>query len=444
MGEIIFGGLVALFVGYIASRLDMQEWKAAAELCGLQDVKVSRLVPMLTARAGPVEVRIRVSGDKKLSTLIVVTVPGPPGFDEVSIRPEQNLWRDVETGDPRFDGTFLIQGPMPLVSALLDKETRRLLSDVQFGCRLRLSSGKLQAHLVNEKIFDVLPGLVKTGQLFARPLDIPRRLAGNAREDDEPGVRLQNMLLLVRDLPVHPVTAEVLREAISDPDPEVRGRAARVLGAEGRGVLLEVAENQEDDDASAEAVAALDRDLPFERAKAILDRALSRRRLRTARACLQSIGRSGAAGAVDVLAQVAQDDDELAVDAVRALGETGSPAAEPPLIQALQREQENLRVAAMNALGRVGSAAAVLPLKEVAEGSWLDLGFRRAARQAIAEIQSRVEGASPGQLSLAAAEAGQLSLAQAEAGQLSLAPDPAGQLSLSGDESPDAGGGESC
>ena len=52
----------------------------------------------------------------------------------------------------------------------------------------------------------------------------------------------------------------------------------------------------------------------------------------------------------------------------------------------------------------------------------LDLELRRAARQAIAEIQSRAEDASPGQLSLAGTEAGQLSLAHDPAGQLSLPP----------------------
>jgi len=47
--------------------------------------------------------------------------------------------------------------------------------------------------------------------------------------------------------------------------------------------------------------------------------------------------------------------------------------------------------------------------------------MRRTARQAIAEIQSRLAGAAPGQLSLAAGESGQLSLAEGEEGQLSLA-----------------------
>ena len=87
-------------------------------------------------------------------------------------------------------------------------------------------------------------------------------------------------------------------------------------------------------------------------------------------------------------------------------------------------------MAAASALGRVGSSAAVLPLKEAAESFSHDPELRRATRQAIAGIQSRVQGASPGQLSLAGAEAGQLSLAEAEAGQLSLAADPAGQVSL--------------
>jgi HEAT repeat protein len=91
-------------------------------------------------------------------------------------------------------------------------------------------------------------------------------------------------------------------------------------------------------------------------------------------------------------------------------------------------------VAAANALARVGTTAAVLPLKELAEHTSHHPEIRKAARQAIAEIQSRLPGASPGQLSLAGTEAGQLSLAQAEAGQLSLAKDPAGELSLSGED----------
>jgi hypothetical protein len=80
----------------------------------------------------------------------------------------------------------------------------------------------------------------------------------------------------------------------------------------------------------------------------------------------------------------------------------------------------------------VGTAAAVLPLKEAADGLFPG-ELRRAARQAVAEIQSRAQGAAPGQLSLAGGEEGRLSLAQ-EGGELSLAESPEGQLSLPPEE----------
>jgi HEAT repeat protein len=185
---------------------------------------------------------------------------------------------------------------------------------------------------------------------------------------------------------------------------------------------------------SSQAIAFLGRELSYERTIAILDRALRRYLVQTARACLKTLGRWGPA-AMDKLTEVmASEYGEISTAAAVALGEIGSPAAEPSLVLALQREQADLRVAAANALSRVGSAPAVLPLKEAAERFPRDPELRRATRQAIATIQSRLQGASPGQLSLAGAEAGQLSLAEAETGQLSLATDMGGQLSFPADE----------
>jgi HEAT repeat protein len=430
MWNFAFKGLLAgssLLIGYVLRRQSLQEWRAAAELSGLQDVKVSGWTLKVEARDGELAVRLKGSGDKKKPTRIAVAIPGPPGFQGVTIRSASLLdpaW-GIETGDEAFDNAFSIDGPAQLVPALLDGEMRRLWSRLYAECWLQLSSGELRAHLADEMTPVLLPRLLELGRRLAQPLDVPRRLAENARLDAKPGVRLQNLLVLIRELPDDPRTAWALRDACSDSVPEIRLRAAKALGEEGRGVLLELAEGSEDDAVSAEAVSALDRELPFERAKAILDRALRHRSLRTALACLESLARSGAA-AVGVLAKVLERrEGELAVAAARALGATGSQAAEPPLISALQRDQEDLRLAAAEALGRVGSAAAVLPLQETAER--LDADFRRAARQAIAEIQSRAQGASPGQLSLAGVEAGQLSLAE----------DPAGQLSLPSGERPE-------
>jgi hypothetical protein len=77
-------------------------------------------------------------------------------------------------------------------------------------------------------------------------------------------------------------------------------------------------------------------------------------------------------------------------------------------------------VAVALSLGRVGTVQAVLALKAAEAESPDDRELRRAARQAIAEIQSRLAGASPGQLSLAEGSAGQLSMTQGEAGRLSV------------------------
>ncbi len=418
-------------------------WHDAVVSCGLQNVKILDGEARLSARAGLLEVRIEGSREKQQGIRVVVRIPGPPEFQNVRIVPEVpkrfRSSREIEIGHELFDNTFSVEGPVQLVCALLDAGTRQQLVRMNAETRLTIVHGALEAEMSEEAIPHILPRLLDIGQRLAQPMNIPRRLAENANRDPEAGVRLRNLLLLIRELSKDPGTSEALRKACSDPSPEIRLRAAKELGAEGRDVLLELGESPVDDALSAEALSILDRELPFERTRAILDYALKRGRTRTARACLEAFGSSGGAAAVETLEKVMARGGEMATVAARSLGMTGSACAEPSLILALQWGQADLQVAAATALGRVGSAAAVLPLKEAAERTWLDRELHRAVRQAIAEIQSRLQGASPGQLSLAGAEAGQLSLAQAGAGELSLAPDPAGQLSLGAPASLPAG-----
>jgi hypothetical protein len=419
-------------------------WRRAVALCNLQgdqtpDAPAWRFKLPLPGGPAPVWLEVRFEDSLRLEgrTRIVVVIPGPPDFFKVRIRREQPQLREmseIEIGDAAFDTLFFIEGPAPLVFALLDAETRSLLLRISAECWLEISVGALWVDVFDSQVPRLLPLLLTTARRLARPLDVAQGLVRHAREDPEEGVRLLNLICLARELPGRPETLEALRNACSDPSPEVRLRAAQEMGDAGRDILIRFASDpSEVDTVSARAVSLLRQDLSFDLTKTFLSQALRRRHFQTARVCLEALGQSRDAAAVDLLAKVlARERGELADAAAEALEKTGSPAAEAPLILALERERPEVRVAAAKALGRLGSSVAVLPLKDAAE-RFPDRDLRRATRQAIAEIQARLPGATPGQLSLAGAE-GQLSFAEAEAGQLSLASDPAGQLSLSGGE----------
>jgi HEAT repeat protein len=209
---------------------------------------------------------------------------------------------------------------------------------------------------------------------------------------------------------------------------EMRLRAAIALGDEGHDALVDLAFGGSlatgwtgDDAISARAVVALGERLSHERLLEILESALLRGRAQTACVCIDVLGRSGRPEDLDRLVRIMLTNrGPAAVAAVCALGEAGSNSIEGPLIDALERGLPELRAAVAEALGRVGSARSVLPLKEAEDRHPDDGKLRRAARHAVVQIQSRLSGASPGQVSLAEGQGGQLSLDESAAGRLSL------------------------
>jgi HEAT repeat protein len=410
------------------NRRRLRLWKNAMALCKVDAVETTGFWdwrPQLTARSGSIEMRITKTGGS--AGRVAVVVEGPAGFSDLKLRRQSlKLWkREIEVGDEAFDKAFLVEGPLQLVAARLDGTLRGRLLRASADCNpLEIGDGRLRVELSEKALPRLLPALFRIGRRLAEPVDVERQIAQNACRDRHAGVRLFNLLLLIRERSGDPDTRKALRIACNaDPSPQVRVRAAIELGDEGRDVLLKIAEKLPDDASSALAVSHLGGKLPFERARDILSRALRKKFLQTARACLEVLGHRRAA-AVGVLVRVmTEEKGELATAAAVALGTTGEEAAERPLLHALHSKDSDLREAAAAALGKVGTAAAVQPLKEAADRFWIDLGLRAAARQAIAEIQSRLEGASPGQLSLASSESGQLSLSEAESGQLSLAQD---------------------
>jgi len=437
----LVGGF-GVWAGLRSSRSILEGWRTAAKAHGLGVEEASILWGgrlRLKARKGPFQVRIENPQRKGSPARIVLVAPWPPDFAGIRIHsgPDKLAGAD-ETGDELFDQAFSIAGPQRLLFALLDRKTRLLMVTLNADYPLEIMDGELRAEMLYPDLPDLLELLFELAHRLVKPMDRAQRLAQNVRRDPNAGMRLGSLLLLAREFPGEPRTMTALHTACADASPKIRLRAAQELGAEGRGILRQLAESNEDDALRAEAVTSLGGELPPEHTREILVQALRRRLHQTARACLERLGGSPTPEDISTLAKVlALEKSELAAAAAQALGATGSPAAEPPLIEALQHERPDACVAAAKALGAIGTAAAVLPLEETA-GQALHQELRGAVRQAIAEIQSRLQGASPGQLSLAQPAGGELSLAEAEAGELSLA-DPAddakGRLSLPAEES---------
>lgn len=453
-----WGALLSAIVLHtlIQRRAASEAWLNAVNACGVTNRSwmPSQLsdARRLVGRAGALSVRLQPCRKGKVGTRVVIGAEHSRlsaltlRREDLGIAVRKRLGtRELELGDAEFDEQVYLEGPATLARAVLDTETRWIVRELLKGrfhrrgkvfaleadvtCQegeLRADLGARSAREFNEVFPDVLGALLDVARRLSPPEDLAVRLAQNVRQEPKSAVRLQDLVTLLREFPEHPATRETARAAVADEDQDVRLRAALVLGDEGRATLLELAASSSvTEPCSAQAIDALREHLPLERAQAILRQALVDRRLETAAAVLASLGRRRDPEALATIARALdRDEGGVAVAAARALGASGQGGAERPLIQALSSRDEALRVAAAAALGRLGSSEAVLPLKEAMARHPEQVLLQRTARQAVAEIQSRLTGAVPGQLSLAdapAAEAGQLSLADAEAGRLTLA-----------------------
>jgi HEAT repeat protein len=469
---IITGAALALAVGLAGaalraanSRARMAQWRSAAQEAGLADV-VGWGDGVLTGASGPLRVRIsRYEEDKASGTRVEITAPRLP--PNLTLRPEGLRTylgfrdrKEIEVGDAVFDDHVSVQGPPAVALALLDPDLRRTVDGMVSG-RLevrghkplwatgRLVGGVLcteerspaaRVNVMREgeepapaglyylegvyKLPELLRASVALATRLLVPEDLAQRIASNLAAEPEAGVRRKALLTLLQEFPEHAATREALVAALSDPDAELRVRAGTALSAEGREVLLGVAGGEgADDQTSARAVAALGDSLTLAQTADLLKSALRTRRVETAKRCLRVLGTHGPE-ATRVLAQVLLvETGELGVAAAQALAATGDAAAEAPLVRALAKGMPWLRRAAAAALGRVGTREAVAPLRDLEAR---DTAARGSARQAIAEIHSRLAGAAQGQLSLAEGEAGRLSLAEGEAGRLSLSDEEPG------------------
>jgi len=456
-----------------AERRDL--WRRTARLAEL--TKVEEAADGLRGRKGRFTVRLEPWSNQDGGGTCLVISGLRSGRDVgLSLRAERLGARgaapgEIELGDQGFDDVVSVQGSPAVARAVLDAATRRAVAGLVQGSMpvpgrtpLRISgelgdgelrllvpeATVLRIYNTQDQPVELLRGFLSPEERLPEVLrfaldlasrvddtgDLAARIAANTVEEPDPHVRETNLLALIREFPDSPATRQALIDAVQDPDAVVRLQAAiavRHLGELGldeqlvrlsRDTLRGIALGGGAEDAtSARALEALGTGLSVEEARDILREALRTRRMATAAASMGILGALGGEHAVRMLAKVlGVEKDEMAAAAADALARTKDPSAEGALLRALSQGPRSTKVSAARALGRLGTASCVAPLRE-AESAGGEL--RRAARQAIAEIQSRLAeaaGAAPGQLSLADGQAGEVSLVEEDvAGRLTLA-----------------------
>jgi hypothetical protein len=429
----LIAAAVAASIAYLVAterrRAHVRAWREAAARVGLTNVEEYEGGlfggASVRGRSGEVEVRLEEYRRGKYEHGTKVVAGLGHGAGGLSLRREglgtaiekRVLGeREIEIGDSSFDEEFYVQGRAPLAFALLDPETRRHVTALLrnrialptggwVDVNASLSEGVLEVRVKEsgfsgnrERVPDILAVVLEVARRLVAPRDVAARIAGNLGAESSAGTRVELVKVLAREFPRHPATRDALLAACRDPSAEVRLRGGIALGEDGRQTLLDLVSGARvADSCAARAVEALRSELPAEKAEEALARALAGRPL-TAKACLETLA---------------------------LLGRT---EAEGLVLEALGSSDATVSLAAARALGKAGTIAAVPALRKAAEAG---REMRGAARQAVAEIQARLTGAEPGQLSLAGAEAGALSLAE-EAG----AP---GRLTLAEEVAPTAG-----
>jgi hypothetical protein len=384
--------------------------RQAAEAAGLSQVTGERTVE---GRTGDLAVSLR---DRPGVAGTLVEIRGLMSGLRLSAEGLESAFQkrmgmiEMEVGDDDLDRALFVLSHGWPVRAVLDADLRRrivrafggrLRDDSRWAQappvvrRLRIEGGTLTAELHDttapgaDALEVSLAGLLQLARGLQPERATVEALARNASSDPVAGVRLQCLRALVREHPGDEATEAVLAGAEDDESQQVRLEAAVARGPAGRPALLGLAaEGWTDDAVAAHALDALGPHVPPERAQAVLEHALRTERHATAAAGLRALGRGGG-------------------------------SASPLVWRCAAHDRPEISLAALETLGAVGTAGDVPRLRELEEHGARPLAS--AARQAIASIQARLPGASPGQLTLAAdAGGGRVSLPDAAGGRVSL------------------------
>ncbi len=196
---------------------------------------------------------------------------------------------------------------------------------------------------------------------------------------------------------------DIARAAIADPNPQVRIAGARALGAEGASTLHAIVLDRGSPERDrSDALSALAEVVDAERlAPLLVDGLDSSAPSELRRRAVALVGERRLVQFLPELERLAERSGaQSSCEIAAALARLGS-GAEPTLLRLLLDPAEAVCLAAIQSLSAVGTAASVESLHGVGDRSRASRAIHDAARDAVAAIQSRIEGAEAGQLSVA-------------------------------------------
>jgi hypothetical protein len=297
-----------------------------------------------------------------------------------------------------------VGGPPLLLCALFDAPARRLVSGLfegrvdgedgvehGFPCRVRLGDRALTIAYEGDLATHAVQGALRAARCLVAIEDPATVAADTLRREPQPSLRVHIVRTLAAHAPEHPATAAAIRTALADVAEAVRLEAALASGQEGRPVLQAlIASGDTTEAVLARAVTALGAELSSDEVRALLSKAIARRRTRVAIACVELLGGRGP-------------------------GETDA------LVSALRCADPGVMIAAAEALTwHADTREAVIALREAEALGRGDRDLAEAVRHAVTAVQLRLERAGVGQLSVAGPEAGTLSLADDVRGHVAL------------------------
>jgi HEAT repeat protein len=385
-----------------------REWRKAAREMGLHFTPARGLsIGAIEGTIGQVVVRIQHAGlTESDSVEYAVELPGIPRGLGLSKR--SSFGPNIPTGDSALDTLASAYGSVYSILAALRPEARRILISAYRQIDVRVDQGIVSTcvrpHQMGATRIEALVRLlmnVASALVLQKETEIAQMIA-NIEEESNPNVALE-ILETIFDEDARFTTAAA-HAGLKHTDTRVRSLAASRLGKEGNDAMLAILEN-----AALGAwlrTQALDH-LTIHSERAVLEpfvaafakTAPTELRLEAFRL----IGRWRMVGSADALLDALGDGNPAVVlAAIQALRRIPEPRIAGRLVPLAASKNDEIALAAIQALGDTGTRESITPLLELTKGFFRASDVRGAAEIAVLRIRRRIGPQETGRLSILA------------------------------------------